>query len=79
MQSIDQRLQHVFQELFDNEDLVITDETSRSSLSDWDSLAQVKLIIALEEEFDTTFSIDEVATLDNVGAIKKALVGKGVQ
>jgi acyl carrier protein len=79
MQSVDQRLQHVFQELFDDEDLVITDETSRTTLSGWDSLAQVKLMIALEEEFNATFSFDEVATLDSVGGIKQALAGKGVE
>jgi acyl carrier protein len=74
MQSIDQRLEHVFQEVLDNEDLTVTDATSTSNLPGWDSLAHVKLIIALEEEFNVAFSINEVATLDNVGAIRKVVM-----
>jgi acyl carrier protein len=78
MATLDQRVQSVFQEVFDEEDLELTDETSARTLANWDSFAQVKLIVGLEEEFDVKFTTDEVATLSNVGDLKGAIRAKGV-
>ena len=78
MTTLDQRLQNIFQEVFDDDDLEITDETSARNLANWDSFAQVKLIVGLEEEFDVKFTTEEVATLSNVGDLKRALRAKGI-
>jgi acyl carrier protein len=78
MSSLDQRLQNVFQEVFDEDDLEVTDDTSSKTLPNWDSFAQVKLVVGMEEEFDIKFTTEEVASLSSVGEIKRALVAKGV-
>ena len=78
MATLDQRLQNLFQEVFDDDDLEITDETSAKTLANWDSFAQVKLVVGLEEEFDVKFTTEEVATLSNVGDLKRALRAKGI-
>jgi acyl carrier protein len=78
MSTLDQRLQNVFQEVFDDEDLEVTADTSAQTLPNWDSFAQVKLVVGLEEEFDGKFTTDEVATLSSVGELKRALQSKGV-
>jgi acyl carrier protein len=78
MSTLDQRLQNVFQEVFDDEDLEVTADTSAKTLPNWDSFAQVKLVVGLEEEFDVKFTTDEVATLSSVGGLKRALQAKGV-
>jgi acyl carrier protein len=78
MSTLDQRLQNVFQEVFDDEDLEVTADTSAKTLPNWDSFAQVKLVVGLEEEFDVKFTTDEVATLSSVGELKRALQSKGV-
>jgi acyl carrier protein len=78
MSTLDQRLQNVFQEVFDDEDLEVTDEVSSKTLANWDSFAQVKLVVGLEEEFDVKFTTDEVATLSSVGQLKSALRAKGI-
>ncbi len=79
MTTLDQRLQNVFQEVFDDEDLQVTDDVSAKTLANWDSFAQVKLIVGLEEEFDVKFTTDEVATLRTAGELKKALRTKGIE
>jgi acyl carrier protein len=79
MATVDQRVESVFQEVFDDEDLVLTDATSAKTLANWDSFAQVKLIVALEEEFEVKFTTDEVATLSNVGDLKASIRAKGIQ
>jgi acyl carrier protein len=78
MSTLDQRLQNVFQEVFDDEDLEVTADTSAKTLPNWDSFAQVKLVVGLEEEFDVKFTTEEVATLSSVGELKRALQSKGV-
>jgi acyl carrier protein len=79
MLTFDQRLQNVFQEVFDDEDLEVTDSLSSKTLEAWDSFAQVKLIVGLEEEFDIKFTTDEVAKLSSAGELRKALRTKGVE
>jgi acyl carrier protein len=79
MSTLDQRLQNVFQEVFDDEDLEVTADTSVKTLPNWDSFAQVKLVVGLEEEFDVKFTTDEVATLSSAGELKRAIQAKGVE
>jgi len=60
-------LQDMFRQVFDDDGLVVTKETSRRDVADWDSVAHVKLVLALEEEFGIRFSEDEVSSVQTVG------------
>ena len=60
-------LQDIFRQVFDDDELVITRETNRGQVAGWDSVAQVKLVLFLEEEFGIRFSEDEVSSLQTVG------------
>lgn len=70
------RLTAVFRDVFDNSALEI-DGLSRATYPEWDSLAQVKLIIGIEEEFGVKFTIDQVANLGSVDEIRKFLPDNG--
>jgi acyl carrier protein len=61
------RLQEIFRDVFDDEKLVITEEMSAIDIEDWDSLAQINLIIAIEKEFEVKFNLKEVFILKNIG------------
>lgn len=74
---MNERILNVFREIFDNDQLQLTDATTAKDVPGWDSLAQVKLIIALEEEFSTTFTTREVAEMSCVGDLKAALRRRG--
>ena len=78
MPNIDQRLLDVFRFVFENDALAISDETSQSTLDDWDSFAQAKLLVGLEDEFGVEFESAEVGSLKSVAAIKQALVARSV-
>jgi acyl carrier protein len=73
-----ERIEKVFQEVFADDSLQVTDETSYETLPAWDSLAQVRLIVALEEEFGVKFTTDEVLEATSVEGIKSVLSAKGV-
>ena len=46
-----ERLQEIFRDIFDDEELIIREDMSANDIEDWDSLAQINLIIAIEKEF----------------------------
>lgn len=78
MTLIDQRLQQVFREVFENNKLTLSDALSPETMPQWDSLAHVKLIMASEEEFGVKFSIEETVESTSVGQLKAVLASKGV-
>lgn len=73
MTSLDERVQGVFEEVFDDDKLQLRDDMSSKDVPGWDSLAQVKLIVALEQEFNTKFSTHEMMSMASVGDIKRTI------
>ena len=57
----------IFREEFDDDSIVIVDETNAEDIEDWDSLAHVELVMEMEKTFDLKFNIKEVGKLANVG------------
>ncbi len=60
-------LQTIFREVFDDDRMVITPETSPRDVSSWDSVKQVQLILAIEEQFNFRFTTDEVSAIKSAG------------
>ena len=75
---LDQRLQQVFREVFDNNKLTLSDTLSPETMPQWDSLAHVRLMMSCEEEFGVKFSIDETVESTSVASLKSVLAAKGV-
>ncbi len=66
-QEVRQVLQEVFQEIFDDDTLVISEETTAEDIEDWDSFAQIGLVMEIEKRFQIKFQLGEVSALKNVG------------
>ena len=71
-------MQQIFRDVFDDEGLVIDNETSAEDIEDWDSLAHINLVISMEKEFKVKFSLLELANLHNVGDMAD-LIGQKLQ
>lgn len=71
------KLEDIFRDIFDDEDIVLTNETTANDIEDWDSLAQINLLVAIKKEFKINFDLEEVSKYKNVGdmveAVKKKL------
>ena len=61
-----ERVQNVFREELEVEDLVLTDETTADDVEEWDSLSHVQLVVALEKAFGIKFTSREILSWDNV-------------
>lgn len=62
-------VQEIFRDIFDDDELIITDSTSSKDIEDWDSLEHISLIVAMEKEFNMKFDIKQVNKLENVGGM----------
>ncbi len=70
------KLNEIFCEIFDDEDIVITDATTADDIDDWDSLEQINIINECETVFGVRFNMKEVSTLKNVGEMVDMICGK---
>ena len=71
--TLHERLVDVFRLVFNDNALVLTDETTAADVPGWDSLEHINLMFALEEEFGVQFVGNEFAELENIGALKRML------
>ena len=67
MDSVLEQLQPIFQDILDQPDLVITRESNAQNVEDWDSLAHINLVTAVEKHFKVKFALGELQELKNVG------------
>ena len=66
-EAIFEELTEIFRDIFDDEEIELTDETTADDIEDWDSLEQINLLVAIEKKFSIKFKLDEVSHLANVG------------
>jgi acyl carrier protein len=60
-------IQEIFRDIFDDPTLVITRDSNASTVPDWDSLAHVNLVTAIEKKYKIRFALGELQELKNVG------------
>ena len=68
------KLTEVFQDVFDDDDIVLTDATSAKDIEDWDSLEHINLIAAVERAFRMRFTVREVSGMMYVGEMLDILM-----
>ena len=71
-----ERLQKVFRDVFDDDALLIHDRMVAGDVAGWDSLAHIRLLLAVEKEFALKFTTLEVMRLKNVGEFVALITGK---
>ncbi len=73
---IKEKLEAIFRDIFDDDSIVLTDSTNSSDISDWDSLAHIQLITAIEDSFGIKFTLGEAVSAENVGEFINIIEGK---
>jgi acyl carrier protein len=56
----------------------ISDADGPGTVTGWDSLGHVNILLSLEATFQVAISMDEMMTLERVSDIRKLLADKGV-
>ncbi len=69
MDSVREKTQEAFREVFDRPELVLADDMAADDIEEWDSLGLINLVVALEESFNIKFATTEIPEMQSVGAI----------
>jgi len=70
------KLSDIFHDVFDDESIVLTPQLTADDVDEWDSLAHVRLVLAVEKKFGLKFSAAEVGRLKNVGEFAALIQAK---
>lgn len=73
---VHERLQNVFRDVFDDDNIVINKDTVSTDIEGWDSLEHINLVCAIEDEFGIKFSMGETVSLKNVGEMEDKIKEK---
>lgn len=75
---MDNRILNVLSAVMDLAPEQISEQTSVETVPQWDSLKHLKLVLALENDFDLEFSDQEIHALTGYECICKVLASKGI-
>ena len=68
-----EKIQPIFRDFFDDEELIVTESTTAADVEDWGSFAQMQIVMSIEAMFGMKFSTDEVTEFKNVGDMVKTI------
>lgn len=68
------KINQVFCNVFDDDNLIITFDTCSDDIEDWDSLSHITLVAGIESAFGMQFDLKQVASLNNVGEMVDLIV-----
>ena len=66
-EQIMEQLVQIFRSVFDDDSIRLTASTNTNDIEEWDSLNQIKIILACEHTFKAKLNARKVNTLENVG------------
>lgn len=69
-------LNEVFQDVFDDEGITVTDQTTADDIEEWDSLEHINLLAAVEQAFGIKFNMGQVVSMKNVGEMADIIIAQ---
>ena len=75
-ESIYEKLNIIFREIFDNDSIVVSDNTTSNDIEGWDSLEHINLITAIEDDFNIKFTMKELSNMKKVGDMVDIILSK---
>lgn len=69
-------LTRIFQDIFDDQQVVATPELTAHDVDEWTSLTHIRVIVSIEDNFGIRFSAAEISNLENVGEMVRLIESK---
>ena len=71
-----QKLNDIFIDVLDIEEVVLNEDTSADDIDESDSLSHIQLIVAIEKAFGIKFTSKEIMSWKNVGEMVDCILSK---
>ena len=75
-EDIYRQLTSIFHETFDDDSILLTPALSADDIEEWDSLSNIRLVVATEQHFGFRFTTSEVSAFQNVGEFVASILEK---
>jgi acyl carrier protein len=66
----------IFQEVLEDNDIVISEDQGAKDIDEWDSLTHIMLVVETEKAFQLKFLSSEIANWNNIGEMITAIESK---
>jgi acyl carrier protein len=77
--TLHQQLEDLFRQVFHDDTLSLTNDTTAADIAGWDSVAHINLMFSIEQTLGVRFAGNELGECANIGELKRLLARKGVQ
>ena len=71
-----EKVNEIFIDTLDDDEIVILEESSADDIEDWDSLTHIRLVVASEKAFGIRFTSQEIQSWKNVGEMIDCIISK---
>ena len=75
-QEVFKKLNEIFEETLDLDQVELSEETNANDIEEWDSLANIQLVIAIQKAFNVKFTSTEIISWSNVGDMVNCILSK---
>ncbi|MFT3826848.1 MAG: acyl carrier protein [Chitinophagaceae bacterium] len=70
------QLNKIFTDVLDNDDIVLTPQTTAADVEEWDSLSHIQLIVSIEKHFKVKFTSYEIQTWKSIDDMIQSITNK---
>jgi acyl carrier protein len=71
-----EKINAVFNDITDNQNIVFTEETKASDIEEWDSLSHIQMVVKLEKDLNIRFTAKEIQGWKNIGEMIDSILAK---
>ena len=71
-----EKLNGIFTDVLDNDDIKISETSTANDIEEWDSLTHIQLVVAIEKSFKVKFTTYEIQIWKNVGDMVNGIQAK---
>ncbi len=71
-----EKLNGIFTDVLDNDDIRINETSTANDIEEWDSLTHIQLVVAIEKSFKVKFTTYEIQIWKNVGDMVNSIQAK---